>query len=72
MKKYVKFEDEYDRKLTLPSERKFRVSYVKESDDALFEDAYIGAFISKFEKADGKLKIEITYDYSEETLSSKN
>ena len=77
MRRYVKLEDNWDRKFIInTSDRgsadKITVSNVAESDDAIHTIDYCGAFITKFEYVNGKLVIELSYDFQEEKLASKN
>ena len=77
MRRYVKLEYNWDRKFIInTSDRgsadKITVSNVAESDDAIHTIDYCGAFITKFEDVNGKLVIELSYDFQEEKLASKN
>lgn len=76
MRRYVKLEDNWDREFIInTSDRgsadKIRVSNVAESDDAIHTIDYCGAFITKFEDVNGKLVIELSYDFQKEKLTSK-
>ena len=76
MRRYIKLEDNWDREFIInTSDRgsadKIRVSNVAESDDAIHTIDYCGAFITKFEDANGKLVIELSYDFQKEKLTSK-
>lgn len=76
MRRYIKFEDDWDRSFMVnTSDRgsadKITVSNVAESDDAIHTIDYCGAFITKFEDVGGKLVIELSYDFQEEKLASK-
>ena len=76
MEYYIKLVDDWGKEVKIYTggllNRKFEIHHITESEDAVRELNYCGAFVNKFEEKDGKLNIEITFDYSEEKLFSKN
>lgn len=76
MRRYIKLEDEWGRVFiietnNLGSADRITVSNVAESDDAIHTMDYCGALITKFEDVNGKLVIELSYNFQEEKLTSK-